>query len=46
MNNQDKEYQEIWKELDPTNIEDLPNYIQLFTHLFNMKKFEKLLKKE
>jgi len=30
------------KELDPTNPEDLPKYIQPFTHLFNKKKFEKL----
>jgi len=26
-----------------TNLEDLLEYIQLFTHLFNKKKFEKLL---
>jgi len=32
----------IGKELDKTNPEDLPEYIQLFTHLFNKKKFEKL----
>ena len=38
----DNEHQEIGKELDPTNPEDLPNYIQLFMHLFNKKKFEKL----
>ena len=30
------------KEPDPTNPEDLPKYIQLFMHLFNKKKFEKL----
>ena len=35
--------QEIGKEPDPTNPEDLPEYIQPFTHLFNKKKFEKLL---
>jgi len=29
------------KEPDPTNSEDLPKYVQLFTYLFN-KKFEKL----
>ena len=39
---QDKEQQKIGKELDPTNLEDLPDYIQLFMHLFNKKKFEKL----
>jgi len=38
----DKDNGEIGKELDKTNPEDLPNYIQLFTHLFNKKKFEKL----
>jgi len=30
------------KEPDLTNSEDLPEYIQSFTHLFNRKKFEKL----
>ena len=33
---------EIRKEPDKTNPEDLPEYIQPFTHLFNKKKFEKL----
>ena len=33
---------EIGKEQDKTNTEDLPDYIQPFTHLFNKKKFEKL----
>ena len=33
----------IGKELDKTNLEDLPDYIQPFTYLFNKKKFEKLL---
>jgi len=33
---------EIGKELDKTNPEDLPDYIQLFTYLFNKKKFKKL----
>ena len=37
-----KRQQEIGKELDPMNPEDLPDYIQFFTHLFNKKKFEKL----
>ena len=36
---------EIGKELDKTNPEDLPDYIQLFTHLFNKKKFEKILER-
>ena len=36
---------EISKEPDKTNPEDLPDYIQLFTHLFNKKKFEKLLER-
>ena len=33
---------EIEKELNKTNPEDLPEYIQSFTHLFNKKKFKKL----
>ena len=33
---------EICKEPDKTNPEDLPDYIQPFTHLFNKKKFKKL----
>ena len=33
---------EISKEPDRTNPEDLPEYIQPFTHLFNKKKFKKL----
>jgi len=36
---------EIGKELDTTNPEDLPEYIRPFTHLFNKKKFEKLLER-
>ena len=39
----DKIYQEIGKESNLTNLEDLLEYIQSFTHLFNKKKFEKLL---
>ena len=39
----DKEQQEIEKEPDQTNSEDLPDYIYPFTHLFNKKKFKKLL---
>ena len=41
METQEKN-QEVGKELDSTNLEDLPDYIRLFTHLFNKKKFEKL----
>ena len=40
--NQKQDNREIGKEPDKTNPEDLPEYIQLFTHLFNKKKFEKL----
>jgi len=36
---------EIGKEPDKTNPEDLPDYIRPFTHLFNKKKFEKLLER-
>ena len=43
MESQDKDQQKIRKELDQTNKEDLSKYIQPFTHLFNKKKFEKLL---
>ena len=42
IDNQDQEQQKIGKEPDLTNLEDLPEYIQLFTHLFNKKKFKKL----
>ena len=35
----------IGKEPDKTNPEDLPDYIWPFTHLFNKKKFEKLLER-
>jgi len=38
-----KEQQEIGKKLDPTNPEDLLDYIRPFTHIFNKKKFKKLL---
>ena len=38
----DKEHQKISKEPDPTNLEDLPEYIQPFIYLFNKKKFERL----
>ena len=43
MNDQVNRQQEIDKKLDPMNPEDLPEYIQPFTYLFNKKKFEKLL---
>jgi len=36
---------EIGKEPDKTNPENLPDYIRPFTHLFNKKKFEKLLER-
>ena len=36
---------EIEKEPDKTNPEDLPEYIRPFMHLFNNKKFEKLLER-
>ena len=36
---------EIGKEPDKTNPEDLPEYIWPFIHLFNKKKFEKLLER-
>ena len=39
---QEQDNSEIGKEPDKTNLEDLPKYIQPFTHLFNKKKFEKL----
>jgi len=45
MDNQNKEHQETGKELDLTNSENLLEYIQPFTHLFNKKKFEKLLER-
>ena len=36
---------EISKKPDRTNLEDLPEYIWPFTHLFNNKKFKKLLER-
>jgi len=36
---------EIRKEPDKTNPNDLPDYIRLFMHLFNKKKFKKLLER-
>ena len=42
METKEQDNREIRKEPDTTNLEDLPDYIQSFTHLFNKKKFEKL----
>ena len=46
MDNQNKGYQEIEKKPDSTNPKNLPEYIQPFTHLFNKKKFKKLLERQ
>ena len=43
MEGKEQDNSKIGKEPDMTNPEDLPKYIQPFTHLFNKKKFEKLL---
>ena len=40
--NKEQNNREIGKELDKMNPEDLPEYIQSFTHLFNKKKFKNL----
>ena len=45
MDNQEQDNGEIGKELDKMNPEDLLEYIRSFTHLFNKKKFEKLLER-
>jgi len=37
--------EKLEKKLDKTNPEDLPDYIWPFTHLFNKKKFEKVLER-
>ena len=42
IDNKEQDNGEIGKEPDKTNPKDLPEYIQLFTHLFNKKKFENL----
>ena len=42
MDNKEQDNGEIGKEQNKTNPEDLPEYIQPFTYLFNKKKFEKL----
>ena len=43
--NQKQNNGEIRKEPDKTNLVDLLEYIRLFTHLFNKKKFKKLLER-
>ena len=43
METKEQDSGEIGKGLDRINPENLPKYIQPFTHLFNKKKFEKLL---
>ena len=45
IDNKEQEQQEVGKEPDPTNPEDLLDYIRPFIHLFNKKKFEKLLER-
>ena len=45
MDNKEQNNREIGKEQDKMNPEDLPEYIRPFTHLFNKKKFEKLLER-
>ena len=42
MDKMEQDNGKIGKEPDKTNLEDLPDYIRPFTHLFNKKKFEKL----
>ncbi len=42
MEIKEQDNSEIRKELDKTNPENLPEYIQPFTHLFNKKKFKKI----
>jgi len=45
METKEQDNGEIRKEPDKTNPGDLPDYIRSFTHLFNKKKFKKLLKR-
>ena len=45
INTMEQDNRKISKEPDKINPEDLPEYIQPFTHLFNKKKFEKLLER-
>jgi len=40
--NTEQDNGKIGKEPDKTNLEDLPDYIRPFMHLFNKKKFKKL----
>jgi len=42
MENKEQNNGKIGKEPNATNPENLPDYIQLFTYLFNKKKFKKL----
>ena len=42
MDKTEQDNSEIGKEPDKMNPEDLPKYIQPFTHFFNKNKFEKL----
>jgi len=46
MDKTEQDNGKISKEPNKTNPEDLPDYIQPFTHLFNKKKFEKLLERQ
>ena len=46
MEKKKQDNSEIGKELDTTNPKDLPEYIWPFIHLFNKKKFEKLLEQQ
>ena len=43
--NKEQDNGKIGKKLDKTNLEDLPEYIWPFTHLFNKKNFKKLLER-
>ena len=45
MKTQDKDTQEVENKSDIMNPEDLPEYIWLFIHLFNKKKFKKFLER-
>ena len=43
MESKEQDNGKIDKEPDTTNLKDLPKYIWPFIHLFNKKKFKKLL---
>ena len=45
MDKTEQDNSKIGKEHNKTNPEDLPDYIRPFTHLFNKKKFKKLLER-